>query len=75
MFMDPSVLKKRKDVIVKSSRLFYYQGYVNTGISEILKVCKIPKGSFYYYFKNKENLLDEVIDLHVKNLLYIFIHC
>lgn len=70
--MDPSVLKKRKDVIVKSSRLFYYQGYVNTGISEILKVCKIPKGSFYYYFKNKENLLDEVIDLHVKNLLYIF---
>lgn len=70
--MDPSVLKKRRDVILKSTRLFYYQGYVNTGINEILKVCNIPKGSFYYYFKNKEDLLNEVIDLHLKNLLNIF---
>lgn len=70
--MDPSVLKKRKDVIIKSTRLFYYQGYVNTGINEILKECKIPKGSFYYYFKNKEDLLNEVINLHIKILLNTF---
>ena len=37
--MDRNVLKKKNEVILKSTRLFYYQGYVNTGISEILKVC------------------------------------
>lgn len=70
--MDRNVLKKKNEVILKSTRLFYYQGYVNTGISEILKVCNIPKGSFYYYFKNKEDLLNQVIDLHIKNLISVF---
>ena len=70
--MDKNVLKKRKDVIRKSMQLFYYQGYVNTGVNEILSVCKIPKGSFYYYFKNKDDLLKEVIDLHTEELLKVF---
>lgn len=70
--MDSSVEKKKKDVIVKSAKLFYYQGYVNTGLNEILKVCGIPKGSFYYYFKNKEDLLLEVIEFHSNNLNNFF---
>lgn len=70
--MNKEVLKKRKDVIIKSSKLFYYQGYVNTGVSEILEECNIPKGSFYYYFKNKDDLLKEVIELHTDNLINFF---
>ncbi|WP_067139916.1 TetR/AcrR family transcriptional regulator [Oceanivirga salmonicida] len=70
--MDIKVEKKKQDVIKKSAKLFYYQGYVNTGISEILKECKIPKGSFYYYFKNKEDLLVQVIDYHSDNLIKFF---
>ena len=31
-------------------------------MKEILEVCNIPKGSFYYYFKNKDDLLIHVID-------------
>ncbi len=70
--MEVNVEKKKKEVIKKSAKLFYYQGYVNTGISEILKVCKIPKGSFYYYFKNKEDLLVNVIEYHSDNLVDFF---
>lgn len=70
--MKKEVLKKREEVIIKSSKLFYYQGYVNTGVSEILEECNIPKGSFYYYFKNKDDLLKEVINLHTNNLISFF---
>ncbi len=38
------------------------KGFNNTGIKEILDAAGVPKGSFYHYFKNKEdfglNLLD-----------------
>jgi TetR/AcrR family transcriptional repressor of nem operon len=30
------------------------KGYTNTGIDDILKANDIPKGSFYNFFKNKE---------------------
>ena len=42
---------KRNNVIHQSAKLFYYKGYKNTSVTDILKECKIPKGSFYYYFK------------------------
>lgn len=70
--MDLSVLEKRDDVIKKSAKLFYYNGYNNTGLSMILKECNIPKGSFYYYFKNKEDLLVNVIEYHTNKLLNFF---
>jgi len=43
------------DILLKGQELFRKQGYNNTGIEEILRVCNIPKGSFYNFFDNKEN--------------------
>ena len=64
--------QKKQRVIVESAKLFYYNGYKNTGLLEILEVCKIPKGSFYYYFKNKDDLLIYVIDYHTNNIIRFF---
>ncbi len=66
------ISKKKQNVIIESAKLFYYKGYTNTGLLEILEICKIPKGSFYYYFKNKEDLLIHVIDFHTNNLINHF---
>lgn len=64
---------KKNNVIKESARLFYYQGYKNTGLSDILATCNIPKGSFYYYFKNgKDELLIHVIKYHTGNLINFF---
>ena len=52
--MKKTEIKKRR-VIEESAKLFYFNGYINTRLKEILEVCKIPKGSFYYYFKNKDD--------------------
>lgn len=42
-------------IIATGSRLFRKKGYNQVGINEILEVSGIPKGSFYNFFKNKED--------------------
>lgn len=67
-----TVAQKKMNVIIKSADLFYIKGYKNTSLNDILEVCKIPKGSFYYYFKSKDDLLLHVIDYHKNNILKFF---
>jgi len=38
------------------------KGFASTGLEEILKRVSIPKGSFYHYFKNKEDFGLALID-------------
>jgi TetR/AcrR family transcriptional regulator, transcriptional repressor for nem operon len=39
------------------------KGFFNTGLAEVLEKAKVPKGSFYFYFKNKEDFGLQLIDL------------
>ena len=55
-------MHKKEEIIRKGSELFRKQGYHNTGISDILKACDIPKGSFYNYFNSKEDFAIKVLD-------------
>ncbi len=42
-------------------RLMLERGYHNTGIHDILAAASVPKGSFYHYFKNKEDFGLQVV--------------
>ncbi len=42
-------------------RLMLERGYHNTGIHDILAAAGVPKGSFYHYFKNKEDFGLQVV--------------
>ncbi len=42
------------------------QGFHGTGLKEILDAVKIPKGSFYNYFENKETYCAEVISHYIE---------
>lgn len=44
------------------------QGFNATGIDAILKVAAVPKGSFYHYFKSKEDFGLEVVDRFAEGL-------
>lgn len=52
----------RDRLIDSSVTLFAAKGFNNTGIAEILTEVGVPKGSFYHYFKSKEDLGLAVID-------------
>ncbi len=71
--MKKTLIKKR-NVVHQSAKLFYYKGYKNTAVSDILNECNIAKGSFYYYFKSKDDLLIHVIEFHTDNLINFFNH-
>lgn len=63
---------KKQLIIEKAAMLIHYYGYNNLGISKILSELGIPKGTFYHFFKSKEEMLLEVIRLHRKNTEAIF---
>ena len=56
------IRKTSKDkILTVALELFAQNGYQGTSIAQIAKKAKISKGLMYNYFKNKEKLLDEII--------------
>jgi len=53
--------QKRKSIAKSTCALFIEKGYVNITISEIAKVANIGKGTVYEYFKNKEEIVFELM--------------
>ena len=53
----------RKAEIIKTARqLFQTRDYDKTTMQDVMVELGIAKGTIYYYFKSKEDLLDAVID-------------
>ena len=63
----------RERIILAAVELFYAQGYAATGMADILKKAKANSGSFYFFFKSKEELLQAVLDWYLENLEPILI--
>lgn len=59
----------KTDIIDKGVQLFRTKGYHNTGVDDILKSCKIPSGSFYNFFKNKEGFAVQALELYNQRYL------
>lgn len=52
---------KRQVLIDIGTAIFTQKGFSITSLDEIVMTADIPKGSFYYYFKGKEDFAIEVI--------------
>lgn len=52
--------KRRQDILDSAERLFYFQGYDQTSIEDILKELNCSKGSFYHHFESKMQVLEEI---------------
>ena len=49
------------EILSVSETLFTTKGYAKTTINDILEGVQISKGTLYYYFKSKEEIMDAVI--------------
>ena len=49
-------------ILEAGAEIIHLKGYHHTGIQEILDAAGVPKGSFYNYFRNKEDFGLQVID-------------
>lgn len=64
--------EKKQKIIVQAALLFHQYGYNNVGINMILSAIGIPKGSFYHFFKSKEDLIIHVIQYHFHGSVSLF---
>lgn len=53
--------ERRNEILDTAQRLFYEKGYEKCTVNDILKEVAIAKGTFYYYFKSKEEVMDAVV--------------
>jgi AcrR family transcriptional regulator len=54
---------RRKEIAYIAMRLFAHRGYEKTSIREITSEAGMGKGTFYDYFKDKEDILNEIVHL------------
>ncbi|WP_284638108.1 TetR/AcrR family transcriptional regulator [Paenibacillus silviterrae] len=53
--------ERRREIMNTSRELFISQGYEKTSINDIIHKMGVAKGTFYHYFKSKEEIADAVI--------------
>lgn len=62
--------KERKNEILDvAERLFAAKGFDNTTTNDILEEIGIARGTLYYHFKSKEDILDAMIDRMIGQML------
>lgn len=60
-------MSNKKEIIIhEAQKLFSLNGYLNTGINEIIEAAGTSKGGFYNHFASKEELFHEVLETSQK---------
>ena len=64
---DPEV--RRNELMDAAEQLFIEKGYEHTSASDIIRKVGVAQGTFYYYFKSKDEILTAVIDRYVERYI------
>lgn len=56
-------VQKRKDIALSCKELFFQNGINDLTISEVAKTAGVGKGTIYEYFKNKEEIVFEIVNI------------
>jgi len=69
--------ERRNEIIETAGKLFEEKGYEQTQVQDIVNEIGVAKGLFYYYFKSKDEVMEELADRYadaiidaVNNLIY-----
>lgn len=59
--MKPCQIEKKQRLLNSAVRLFLKNGINETSVNEIVKDAKLAKGTFYIYYKDKSELIHEIV--------------
>ncbi len=60
---DPDV--RKNELIDAAEEMFVKFGYDEVSVSDIVKKAKVAQGTFYYYFKSKDQMRDAIIERYI----------
>jgi TetR/AcrR family transcriptional regulator len=63
--------EKRRAILDRSAELFAVHGYDRASMSKIAEACGVSKANLYHYYRDKEELLFDVIRFHLEELLEV----
>lgn len=61
--------ERRNEILDAAERLFGTKGYDHTSTNDILNEVGIARGTLYYHFKSKEDILDAMIERITQRLI------
>ena len=59
-------VQKRKNIALSCKEIFFQHGIKDLTISQIAKTAGIGKGTIYEYFKNKEDIVFEIVNILIQ---------
>ncbi|QWG22338.1 TetR/AcrR family transcriptional regulator [Bradyrhizobium sediminis] len=62
---------KRRAILDRSAELFSEHGYDRASMNKIATACGVSKANLYHYYKDKDELLFDVIRFHLEELLQV----
>lgn len=65
-------LKKKELILKAATTLFANKGYSGTSVREIVEAAGVTKPTLYYYFKNKDDLYNTLMDEAIQIFFDIF---
>ena len=58
----------RQSILDAASKLIAQKGVKNTSLADISKEVGISKGTLYYYYSNKNDIIYDIADIHLKQI-------
>lgn len=55
-------MSARERIIQSAKELFSQRGYNHTTVEDIVKYAGLSKGAFYFYFRSKDQLMEELVN-------------
>lgn len=61
--------ERKNELLDTAQELFFTKGYRQTPVDAIIKKVGVSKGTFYYYFKSKEDLMNKLVKRMTNQIL------
>ncbi|SHI52634.1 TetR/AcrR family transcriptional regulator [Desulfosporosinus lacus] len=62
------LISTRQSILEAASKLIAQKGVKNTSLADISKEVGISKGTLYYYYSNKSDIIYDIADIHLKKI-------
>ena len=56
---------RREKILLKAVELYMIEGYANVSITDLQEALNMGRGTLYYYFKDKDELFQEVVETYL----------